>query len=140
MRSHFAGKAVCMTNGVQRPGTPSRLQKCGLRTISGGMRGHAFGCGSRRAAITKALFAAALAFPSAAYATPLLPIQSQPAQPAPEPVAAQAAEPATTASATWTRRGGMVRYDRPVFHNGHRVLWHGAWRNGGRAGEPAARA
>jgi TRAP-type uncharacterized transport system substrate-binding protein len=129
-----------MTNGVQRPGTPSRLQKSGLRTISGGMRGHAFGCGSRRAAITKALFAVALAFPSAAYATPLLPIQSQPAQPAPEPVAAQAAEPATTASATWTRRGGMVRYDRPVFHNGHRVLWHGAWRNGGRGGEPAARA
>jgi TRAP-type uncharacterized transport system substrate-binding protein len=25
----------------------------------------------------------------------------------------------------------MVRYDKPVFHNGHLVLWHGAWRNGG---------
>jgi TRAP-type uncharacterized transport system substrate-binding protein len=24
--------------------------------------------------------------------------------------------------------GGMVRYDHPVFHNGKRVLWHGAWR------------
>jgi hypothetical protein len=23
---------------------------------------------------------------------------------------------------------GMVRYDHPVFHNGVRVLWHGAWR------------
>ncbi len=23
---------------------------------------------------------------------------------------------------------GMVRYDHPVFHNGRRVLWHGAWR------------
>jgi uncharacterized protein len=22
----------------------------------------------------------------------------------------------------------MIRYARPVFHNGHRVLWHGAWR------------
>ena len=22
----------------------------------------------------------------------------------------------------------MVRYDHPVFHNGKRVLWHGAWR------------
>jgi TRAP-type uncharacterized transport system substrate-binding protein len=27
----------------------------------------------------------------------------------------------------------MVRYDRPVFHNGRRVLWHGAWRGGARA-------
>jgi TRAP-type uncharacterized transport system substrate-binding protein len=26
-----------------------------------------------------------------------------------------------------------VRYDKPVFHNGHRVLWHGAWRDGGGA-------
>ena len=25
----------------------------------------------------------------------------------------------------------MVRYDHPVFHNGHRVLYHGAWRSGG---------
>jgi len=24
---------------------------------------------------------------------------------------------------------GMVPYDHPVFHNGHRVLWHGAWRD-----------
>jgi TRAP-type uncharacterized transport system substrate-binding protein len=23
---------------------------------------------------------------------------------------------------------GMVRYDHPVYHNGKRVLWHGAWR------------
>ncbi len=23
---------------------------------------------------------------------------------------------------------GMVSYDHPVFHNGHRVLWHGSWR------------
>ncbi len=26
--------------------------------------------------------------------------------------------------------GGLVRYDRPVYHNGKRVLWHGAWRGG----------
>ena len=32
----------------------------------------------------------------------------------------------------------MVRYDRPVFHNGHLVLWHGAWRGGG--GAPMAGA
>lgn len=24
--------------------------------------------------------------------------------------------------------GGMVRYNHPVYHNGKRVLWHGAWR------------
>lgn len=34
---------------------------------------------------------------------------------------------------------GMVRYDHPVFHNGHRVLFHGAWRGrGGSVGKPAA--
>jgi hypothetical protein len=32
----------------------------------------------------------------------------------------------------------MVKYDRPVFHNGHRVLYHGSWRSHGR-GKPAAR-
>ncbi len=26
----------------------------------------------------------------------------------------------------------MIRYDHPVFHNGHRVLFHGAWRTHGR--------
>jgi TRAP-type uncharacterized transport system substrate-binding protein len=29
------------------------------------------------------------------------------------------------------RPGVMVRYNKPVFHNGHLVLWHGAWRGGG---------
>ena len=31
---------------------------------------------------------------------------------------------------TWavTAPSGMVPYDRPVFRNGKRVLWHGAWR------------
>jgi hypothetical protein len=23
---------------------------------------------------------------------------------------------------------GMVLYNKPVFHNGHLFLWHGAWR------------
>ena len=27
----------------------------------------------------------------------------------------------------------MIRYDHPVFHNGHRVLYHGAWRSHGHA-------
>ena len=26
---------------------------------------------------------------------------------------------------------GMVPYAHPVYKNGHRVLWHGAWRAGG---------
>jgi TRAP-type uncharacterized transport system substrate-binding protein len=32
---------------------------------------------------------------------------------------------------------GMVRYTHPVYHNGRRVLWHGAWR--GRRGHQSAR-
>ncbi len=36
---------------------------------------------------------------------------------------------------------GMVPYDHPVFHNGRRVLWHGAWRAmGGKKGEAPAAA
>src|SRR5437016_6084883 len=26
-------------------------------------------------------------------------------------------------------RPGMVRYEKPVYRNGVRVLWHGAWRD-----------
>lgn len=33
----------------------------------------------------------------------------------------------------------MVRYDHPVFHNGHRVLWHGLWRGGAKQ-TPASEA
>ena len=32
----------------------------------------------------------------------------------------------------------MVRYQKPVFRNGHYVLWHGAWRGGVRAFRAAA--
>jgi TRAP-type uncharacterized transport system substrate-binding protein len=39
---------------------------------------------------------------------------------------------------------GMVPYDHPVFHNGRRVLWHGAWRTEegktGDASQPAVSA
>ena len=44
-------------------------------------------------------------------------------------------------SAVWRRAAGargMVRYDHPVYHNGKRVLWHGAWR--GSAGHAIARS
>lgn len=33
---------------------------------------------------------------------------------------------------------GMVRYGHPVYHNGHRVLWHGAWRGGAGKSQVAA--
>jgi TRAP-type uncharacterized transport system substrate-binding protein len=65
---------------------------------------------------------------------------------APPPEAPQAQEapaqpdsaPPQPDKAPTPRSGGMVRYDKPVFHNGHRVLWHGAWRGGG--GTPMAGA
>jgi TRAP-type uncharacterized transport system substrate-binding protein len=33
---------------------------------------------------------------------------------------------------------GMVRYPRPIMHNGHLVLWHGLWRGQVRPGRAAA--
>ena len=76
----------------------------------------------------------------AAGATPMQP-QETPAQEAPpQPQAAQAS--ADAASPPPHRRAvvhnGMVRYDKPIFHNGHRVLWHGAWRDGVSSGESAS--
>jgi len=70
----------------------------------------------------------------------------QDAAPAP-PVAAPApadAEPRhklkPTADKSPQAPPGMVLYDKPVFRNGIRVLWHGAWRDGGAAaGEAAVR-
>ena len=61
---------------------------------------------------------------------------------APQPASAPAQ---TDSNATPPKRGpgGMVRYDKPVFHNGHLVLWHGAaWRGGGKpvSGAEAASA
>jgi TRAP-type uncharacterized transport system substrate-binding protein len=56
--------------------------------------------------------------------------QESPAQPESAPAQIEG-------NATPPKRG-MVRYDRPVFHNGHRVLWHGAWRGGG--GKPMSGA
>jgi hypothetical protein len=34
----------------------------------------------------------------------------------------------------------MIRYERPVFHNGHRVLYHGSWRSHGHAKAKAEEA
>ena len=53
------------------------------------------------------------------------------------PVQADAA-PVHTERVRKHERFGMVRYDRPVYRNGVRVLWHGAWRATGlTAGEAA---
>jgi TRAP-type uncharacterized transport system substrate-binding protein len=76
----------------------------------------------------------------AACATPLLPqaqeARAAPAQPqvAPAPVDAVPPPPQRRVVV----HNGMVRYDKPIFHNGHRVLWHGAWRDGAAPGESAA--
>jgi hypothetical protein len=40
---------------------------------------------------------------------------------------------AIAASQSPARAETMIRYERPVFHNGHRVLYHGAWRSHGHA-------
>ena len=40
-----------------------------------------------------------------------------------------AALSSASASFAQTPPPGMVRYDHPVLHNGHLLLWHGAWRD-----------
>jgi TRAP-type uncharacterized transport system substrate-binding protein len=126
MRSHFAGNAIRMTIGVQRLDPPWRAFKNLLRTTSGGLRGNAFRRNSRGTCITILAMGAAFALPSAAKAVP--PPQPQETQPA-TPAAQTDNTPAPAEKARAPRRG-VVRYDKPVFHHGHRVLWHGAWRNG----------
>jgi TRAP-type uncharacterized transport system substrate-binding protein len=90
------------------------------------------------------IIAASFAIPAYSFAAGGGPATSSPtqaSQPSPAPTQEKqeppAAQPEVTAAASEstgsTRRGsgGMVRYDKPVFRNGHLVLWHGAWRNGG---------
>ncbi len=46
-------------------------------------------------------------------------------------LALSAAVAASAASSVGAHAAGaLVRYDHPVYHNGKRVLWHGAWRGG----------
>jgi TRAP-type uncharacterized transport system substrate-binding protein len=75
---------------------------------------HFCGGASRRvraASIKTCMIAVALALPPVAHA-----------------VAASADDSQSRVAKTHTRPG-MVRYDKPVIHNGVRVLWHGAWRD-----------
>jgi hypothetical protein len=70
---------------------------------------------ARAATIKTCTIAVALALPPTAHA-----------------VAASSADASDAASghaAKTHRRPGMVRYEKPVYHNGVRVLWHGAWRD-----------
>jgi TRAP-type uncharacterized transport system substrate-binding protein len=149
MRSHFAGIGNRMTINGQRLDPPWRAYAAVQQPTRGGMRE----IGVRGRTCAALLIAAALFPPSLAHAAgpspsqlPLAP-QAQEAAPA-EPVAAPAptdAEPRhnkfrPTAATSTQKPPGMVLYDKPVFRNGVRVLWHGAWRDGsGAAGEAAAK-
>jgi TRAP-type uncharacterized transport system substrate-binding protein len=66
---------------------------------------------ARAALIKSCMTAVALALPPTAHA-----------------VAASSDDAQSRAAKTHTRPG-MVRYEKPVYHNGVRVLWHGAWRD-----------
>jgi TRAP-type uncharacterized transport system substrate-binding protein len=139
MTSHFAGIATLMTIRVQRLDPPWRAYMAAKRPARGDAQGINFtGLGRKTAPLALALAAAAV--------SPLLAHAAGGVSPAPAPVQQTQEAPAQTESAPAQAEkapavrgsGGMVRYDRPVFHNGHRVLWHGAWRGGG--GAPMASA
>lgn len=128
-----------MTERVPRFDPPRRAYKNDL-LVSGGPWGSALGRKFRGQRITCIVFAATLALPTTAYAVGGPAPQPQESQPVQEPAAAQTTPaPAATEKAQAPRRTGMVRYQRPVFHNGHRVLWHGAWRDAARGREAVAK-
>jgi hypothetical protein len=130
-----------MTNGVQRLDPLWRAHKSTLRTTSGGLRGTTSLGVWRVACIASAMLSTALALPSTAYAINGPPPEPPDVKPAPVPAPPQAesvpAAPEKAAAATHSR--SMVRYGKPVFHNGHLVLWHGAWRNGSHNSQVFAR-
>jgi TRAP-type uncharacterized transport system substrate-binding protein len=141
-----------MTITVQRLDPPWRAYATVQQPTPGGMREIGFRGRRRGRACAALLIAAALGLPSFARAAGAPPSQQQAAPQAQdaapaEPVAAPApadAEPRhkfrSSAAASTQKPPGMVLYDKPVFHNGVRVLWHGAWRDGsGAAGEAAAK-
>ena len=77
-----------------------------------------------------AALAALLTAPAMAYAAGAPQPQEAP-PPQEAPAQAESAPAAAPKEPAPPRGMGMVRYSRPVFHNGHLVLWHGAWRGGG---------
>jgi TRAP-type uncharacterized transport system substrate-binding protein len=59
------------------------------------------------------------------------------AEDAPQPDKSGEDAQATASSAHAAPPHGMVRYAKPIMHNGRLILWHGAWRGHGRtAGHP----
>jgi TRAP-type uncharacterized transport system substrate-binding protein len=134
MRSHFAENAVLMTIIVQRLDPRWRGQKNSAEVKAGRLRGDIFRRETRGPTLAAFALAGALALPGAAYAAGAQPPVPQIATPAPEPAKPVEAAPAPVEKAPMQRGlGGMVRYEKPIFHNGHMVLWHGAWRDGGHA-------
>ena len=88
------------------------------------------------------LIASALTLPAAARAAgaqqPVAAPEPQEAREPQDPPASTEVPPPPAEHATKHRRFGMVRYDKPVYRNGVRVLWHGAWREEpDRRGEPS---
>jgi TRAP-type uncharacterized transport system substrate-binding protein len=110
-----------MTIVVQRLDQPVRPHG-NVIAMRSDMRGGAARSRARGASIKTCMIAAALALPPTAHA----------AGPAPSQEVAEAPAPMAH------KRFGMVRYDRPVYHHGVRVLWHGAWREEPGSGRAAA--
>ena len=120
-----------MSIRVQRFDPPWRASGDFRRAIAGGF-GTAPARFRSRAAFRGLVIAATLALPVVTHAAgPQSPV------PATEPTDTHEAEappvqadaaPVHTERVRKHERFGMVRYDRPVYRNGVRVLWHGAWR------------
>lgn len=130
-----------MSIRVQRLDPPRCAQGSFPRTLSGGSKGRA-PRGPLRATLMSFLIASALTLPAAARAAgaqqPVAAQEPQEAREPQDPPASTEVPPPPAEHATKHRRFGMVRYDKPVYRNGVRVLWHGAWREEpDRRGEPA---
>jgi len=122
----------------QRLDPPWRAYTTGHRPTPGGMRGVDFRKRLRATACVAVLVAAAPAL--AAGPGPMPPPTAATPAPAATPVASTPQEQPSAASqsAATPAPNGMVRYDKPVFRNGHYVLWHGVWRGGSGATAKAA--
>ncbi|MGA2044848.1 MAG: TAXI family TRAP transporter solute-binding subunit [Roseiarcus sp.] len=120
-----------MSIRVQRLDSHRCAQGGFLRTLPGGSKGRA-SRGPLRATLKSFVIASALTLSAAAQAVgPQQPVVAQPAQEPrepPDPPAATEVPPPPAEHPSKHRRFGMVRYDKPVYRNGVRVLWHGAWR------------
>ena len=129
-----------MTSTGQRLEPHWRAYTTGQKPTPGGLRGIEFRGLSRASACASVVIAAALGLPSLALAAGAPPAQSPvvvPAAPVAAPVAISPPQEEAPApprpAATSSAPTGMVRYEKPVFRNGHYVLWHGMWRAGGSA-------